>query len=499
MRSSGILLHISSLPGRYGIGTLGRYAFEFVDTLKKSRQTYWQILPIGPTGYGDSPYQSYSAFAGNPNLIDMDKLIHEGLIDKDDVDLKTLAEKSFYDYAQLFSYKKIVLIKACKAFLEKDEASRIDRFNDFCSENAFWLDDYALFMTIKTYFNQTMWTLWDDDFRLRDEDTITAFSKAHAAEITQWKFMQFIFFEQYNALKRYANRKGIKIYGDMPIYVSMDSADIWAHPEMFDLDEDRRPIKVAGCPPDPFAPTGQLWGNPLYNWKYLEKNGFDWWVQRVKYSSQLFDLTRIDHFRGFESYYAIPAEDKTAENGEWLKGPAMKLFDAIKEQAGDVALVAEDLGFLTDSVKEMLKAAGYPGMNVLEFAFGGDDSQYLPHNHSKNSVVYIGTHDNDTALGWYRLADDDTKRFMKRYLGLKKITSEKKAVKALIRALYASPADTCIIQMQDVLRLGSDARMNIPSTVGGKNWAWRLEKLPGKKDMKAIRELTQTYFRCSGK
>ncbi len=494
MRSSGVLLHITSLPGRYGIGTMGRYAYDFVDFLKKSHQTYWQILPIGPTGYGDSPYQCYSAFAGNPLLIDLDRLVTAGLIDGDDLDLRVLDRKKFADLAQLFAYKKIVLAKACHAFFEKDDPALTAEYESFCRENSFWLDDYALFMAVKGHFGQAMWTLWDDKFRLRDEDTLEEFSVSHSDELRQWKFMQFVFFRQYTALKRYANRNGVKIYGDMPIYVSPDSADIWANPEMFMLNDDRRPTKVAGCPPDPFAPTGQLWGNPLYDWEQIEKTGFAWWIKRVEYSARLFDLTRIDHFRGFEGFYAIPAEDETAENGEWLKGPGIKFFDAIKEKLGDVPLVAEDLGFLTEDVHKLLDAAGYPGMNVLEFAFGGDDSGYLPHNHRKNSVVYIGTHDNDTVLGWYRSCDEKTKNSISKYLALKKDSSEKKTVKALIRAAFASHADLCVIQMQDVLFLGSEARMNTPSTIGG-NWHWRMDSMPGKEERKLLKKFTEIYFR----
>ena len=497
MRSSGILMHITSLPSPYGIGTLGRHAYEFVDFLKKSGQTYWQILPIGPTGFGDSPYQSYSAFAGNPLLIDIDMLISEGLISADDKDLRVLSEKTFFDYSQLFYYKKLLLQKACLSFMKNADEAKMAEFDSFCEKNSGWLGDYALFMALRAEFSQIMWTGWNEEYRLREESALAAFSEIHSNEILSWKFIQYKFFEQYIRLKRYANRNGIKIYGDMPIYVSADSSDIWAHPEMFMLDEDRKPIKVAGCPPDAFAPTGQLWGNPLYDWDYLEKTDYAWWIERVRYSSELFDLTRIDHFRGFESFYAIPAEDETAEYGEWLKGPGMKLFEAIKKELGEVSLVAEDLGFLTDDVRAMLREAGYPGMNVLEFAFGGDNSAYLPHNHNKNSVVYLGTHDNDTILGWYRSCDDKTKKTVRKYLGLKKDASDKKVTKALIRTAMASTADICILQMQDILGLGSEARMNIPSTVGGGNWAWRMRSgLLTKKHAKKLKELTKIYHRA---
>lgn len=497
MRSCGVLMHITSLPSPYGVGTLGREAYKFVDFLKKAGQTYWQILPVGPTGFGDSPYQSYSAFAGNPLLIDIDELISEGLVSAEDKDLALLEEKDgFADYGQLFAFKKLILAKAYEAFSSRKDPEESYDFAKFCRKNAWWLDDYALFMSLKNKFRQEMWTLWEDDYRLRDKKTLAKYSEEHSEDIELWKFMQYKFSKQYRALKKYANKKGILIYGDMPIYVSMDSSDIWANPEMFMLDENRRPTLVAGCPPDAFSPTGQLWGNPLYDWDYMEDNGYKWWITRVRYSAKLFDLTRIDHFRGFESFYAIPAENETAEEGEWLKGPSMKLFNAIKAELGDVQLVAEDLGFLTDEVREMLRAAGYPGMNVLEFAFGGDDSGYLPHNHGKNSVVYIGTHDNETALGWYKGLDKAGKKRVRRYLGLGKDVSEEAVVWALIRTAYASTDDCCIIQMQDILTLDNSARMNIPSTIGGGNWAWRMEKGALDKALaKKLKKLAKIYYR----
>lgn len=497
MRTCGVLMHITSLPSPYGTGTLGREAYKFVDFLVKAGQSCWQILPVGPTGFGDSPYQSFSAFAGNPLLIDIDMLIEDGLVSPDDKDLKLIAEKKeFADYGQLFAFKRIILAKAHAAFAANADREQLYLFDKFCRKNAWWLDDYAMFMSMKYFFKQAMWTLWEDEYRLRDPKTLAEYADEHSIDIDCWKFMQFIFFKQYKKLKKYANKRGIAIYGDMPIYVSMDSSDIWANPEMFMLDSDRRPVKVAGCPPDDFSPTGQLWGNPLYDWEYMDKDGYSWWIKRVKYSAKLFDITRIDHFRGFESFYAIPAEDKTAENGEWLQGPSMKLFDAIKAKLGDVRLVAEDLGFLTDEVKAMLKAAGYPGMNVLEFGFGGDDSGYLPHNYVKNSVVYIGTHDNETALGWYLSQDKKGKSRIRKYLGLGKSASDEKVVHELIRCAYASVSDICVIQMQDWLCLDNSARMNTPSTIGGGNWAWRMDKNACTKELaKAMKKLSKTYFR----
>jgi 4-alpha-glucanotransferase len=496
MRTAGILMHISSLPSPYGIGTLGKECYEFIDFLKKAGQTYWQILPIGPTGFGDSPYQTYSAFAGNPLLIDIPTLIAEGLVEANDMDATLLNQKKFFDYAHLFHFKKLLLDKAYSVFVKKGDTARFAAFDEFCEKNAFWLDDYAIYMTIKEHQNLSMWTMWEDDLRLHDEDAVKQFAYENGEEISSWKFMQFKFFEQYARVKKYANKKGIRIFGDMPIYVSMDSSDIWAHPEMFMLDSDRRPTKVAGCPPDAFAAGWQLWGNPLYDWDYMEKDDYSWWVQRLRYSSQLFDLTRIDHFRGFESFYAIPADRKDAVIGEWVKGPGMALFARIKNELGNIPLVAEDLGFLDDDVRRMLASTGYPGMKVMEFGFGGDDSEHLPHNIPKKSVCYIGTHDNQTAVGWYLSAEPATKKRIRRYLGLGKLASAEKVCDALIRAAYMSPADTCIIQMQDVLQLGDEARMNVPSTIGNGNWCWRMKHDQLDAGLaKKLKKLCKIYFR----
>jgi 4-alpha-glucanotransferase len=495
MRSCGILLHISSLPSKYGIGALGKYAYQFVDFLKKSKQEYWQILPIGPTGYGDSPYQCYSAYAGNPLLIDIEELINNKLLSSDERELKLIDEKNiFSDYSSLFNLKNILLHTAYSSFMKTADEKLLEEFSLFCSENSFWLEDYSLFMALKYHFEQAMWTEWPDDIRRREETALTLYRDKLSDEIGYWNFVQFTFFAQYNKLKNYANEKGIKIYGDMPIYVSMDSSDIWASPKLFMLDDDLHPVKVAGCPPDDYSPTGQLWGNPLYNWDTMKKDGYKWWVSRIKYSQKLFDLIRIDHFRGFESFYAIPAEDKTAENGEWLKGPSMKLFDTIKKELGSVNLVAENLGFLTDSVEKMLKKSGYPGMNVLEFAFyGSEDSNYLPHNYIPNSVSYIGTHDNDTAIGWYKSLDKNNRKFAKKYMHL---TRREGIAWGMIRTLYSSVSSLVIIQMQDFLELDSFARMNTPSTIGGGNWMWRMNACDiNDRLAKKIKNITKLYFR----
>lgn len=498
MHSCGILLHISSLPGRYGIGTMGNEARKFVDFLSESGQEYWQILPIGPTGFGDSPYQSYSAYAGNPLLIDLETLIDEGLISADDHDLNVIEKTGHFEsYGKLGSFKQILFKKAFAKFSSEASEKQREAFENFCRKNSFWLDDYALFTALKAYFKDVMWTEWENDIRLRKPDAVKKYSQLLAKDVNCVKFIQYKFFEQYYALKKYANSKGIKIYGDMPIYVSMDSSDIWASPKLFMLDKDRHPVKVAGCPPDDFSPTGQLWGNPLYDWEYMEKTHYKWWIARVKYSCRLFDLTRIDHFRGFESFYAIPYGNETAEIGEWLPGPSMKLFRAIKEELGNVALVAEDLGFLTADVRKMLKESGFPGMNVLEFAFGGENSNYLPHNHVRNSVTYIGTHDNDTAVGWYTSSDKKTRKNAKKYMSLRK----KEGINwGMIRTAYASVSDLVIIQMQDLLGLGSEARMNVPSTIGGGNWSWRLkgDEL-NKRLSERVLEYAKRYFRVPEK
>ncbi|MCL2055383.1 MAG: 4-alpha-glucanotransferase [Oscillospiraceae bacterium] len=477
MRSCGVLLHISSLPSDYGIGTLGKEAYRFVDFLKKGGHEYWQILPIGPTGYGDSPYQSYSAYAGNPLFIDLDMLADEGLLSKNDDDFKALAKKArkkaFANYEQLYACRKTVLFNAAKNFFSGDNSEKTE-FDNFCRANEAWLSDYALFMSLKALFGNVIWTEWEDNARLRVNSSLEEYKNTLKEEMNAYKFIQYVFFKQYFTLKRYANSNGIKLFGDMPIYVSPDSADIWANPKLFMLGDDGKPVKVAGCPPDGFSPTGQLWGNPLYDWDAMAKDGYEWWVERVRYSETLFDLTRIDHFRGFESFYAIPAGNPTAEYGEWLKGPSMALFKAIKEKLGDVKLVAEDLGFLTPDVTAMLKEAGYPGMNVLEFAFGGDNSGYLPHNYVKNSVTYIGTHDNDTALGWYRSLDKETRIRVNRYIGIN--PSKGGIAERMFRIVYASVSELVILQMQDFLLQDSSSRMNTPSTVNDSNWTYRVKK-----------------------
>jgi 4-alpha-glucanotransferase len=498
MRTAGILLHISSLHDRYGIGTIGKCAYDFIDFCKKSGIDSWQVLPVGPTGYGDSPYQSYSAFAGNPNLIDLTVLIEEGLVNVADPALTKLEAREYDSYEKLWTTKKEILARAYIAFIDKKD--EIPDFKAFCAENAEWLDDYALYMAIKYSRSMNMWTLWEDALRRREPQALDAFIKSDAEHpaapdgIGFWKFCQYEFYKQYAAMRAYAAKNGIRIIGDMPIYVSMDSADIWANPELFELDEDLRPTLVAGCPPDDFAKTGQLWGNPVYRWEEHEGNCFAWWIRRMEAAGKLFDLLRIDHFRGFESFYAIPADAETAENGTWKPGPGARMFEVIKDNATALPkLIAENLGFLTPEVDEMLSELELPGMNVLEFAFDGSDSGYLPHNFKPHSVSYIGTHDNDTALGWYNAQDKKTRKRIRKYVA--KLPGESIPF-ALIRLLAASVSELVVFQMQDILGLGSAARMNTPSTIGGGNWLWQMEagSLTDKTAAR-INKLLKRYFR----
>lgn len=470
-RGSGVLLHISSLPSNYGIGTFGEEAYKFVDFLKRSGQTYWQILPLGQTSYGDSPYQSFSINAGNPYFIDLDILTGEGLLERDEfVNLNWGESSTKIDYELMYNTRYNVLEKAFKRF---------DRENleylEFLKKENEWIDEYALFMAIKKENNDNSWEMWEDNFRKRDKKTLSEFKKINEEKIEFWKFLQFEFYKQWKNLKNYANSKGIKIIGDIPIYVAYDSVDVWKNPKYFQLDENLNMTAVAGCPPDAFSAIGQLWGNPLYNWEYMEKTKYKWWLKRLEVATTLYDVVRVDHFRGFESYYSIPAGEKTAMNGEWKKGPGMKLFNRVKKELGDLNLIAEDLGYLTEDVLNLLKESGYPGMKLMQFAFdsreGGD---YLPHNYTQNSVAYIGTHDNDTAMGWLLSADSNDIEYMRKYLDIYTYNDRDTVWKMICRTM-AVVSDTVIIQMQDYLGLGNEARTNIPSTLGG-NWCWRMEK-----------------------
>ena len=470
MRASGILMPVFSLPGPYGIGTLGNEAFAFVDFLAAAKQTYWQILPIGPTGYGDSPYQSFSAFAGNPYFIDFRLLAADGLLTE--AELPAPQPVGPVDYGALYQQRPVVLHKAADRLL----ASPTPAYEAFCEAQSGWLEDYALFMAVKAEQEQAGLADWPDDLRTREPAALTAAKERLAAEVDYYKAVQFFFYTQWNALKAYANGKGIQLVGDIPIYVSPDSSDLWTRPELFQTDGQTHLTQVAGCPPDAFAADGQLWGNPLYDWPRHKAEDFAWWKRRMRHATSIYDVVRIDHFRGFESYYAIPAGNKTAAGGHWEKGPDRAFINAIHETLGQGGIIAEDLGYLTPEVKTMLAASGYPGMKIMQFAFDSrEPGNYLPYTYPHNSVVYTGTHDNDTILGWAATAPPADVAFARDYL---KLGDRQDWNWAMMDAAWQSPAELAVMQVQDLLGLGHEARMNTPSTVGD-NWAWRMEERPG--------------------
>ena len=462
-------MHLSSLPSPYGIGTMGKEARKFVDFLQASGQSCWQLLPVCPTSYGDSPYQSYSTFAGNPYFIDLDYLEEMGLLAKSDyeaIDWESAPDN--VNYGVLYQKRYPVLRKAAERFLQNPS----EDFEGFCSENAAWLSDFALFMALKDVHGGAQWSEWKAPLRNRDAEALKAAESEQKDNVLFWKVLQYLFFKQWAELKAYANERGISIIGDLPIYVSLDSVDAWAHPELFQLDENKVPKEVAGCPPDGFSADGQLWGNPLYDWGYMEADHFTWWIHRIEYLCKVYDTLRIDHFRAFDSYYAIPYGETTARNGRWKQGPGMKLFDEVERAIGRQPIIAEDLGYLTDSVRKLLKDSGFPGMKVLEFAFDSRDSsgnEYLPHNYIPNCVAYAGTHDNDTILGWFADADPEDTAYCKEYLD---ISDGDELNWSMMSSLWRSVAELTIVQAQDLLGLGSEARMNAPSTVGS-NWCWR--------------------------
>ncbi len=478
-RNSGVLLSVTSLPSKYGIGCFSQSAYDFVDWLEKSGQKYWQILPLGATSHGgsdDSPYQAYSAFAGNPYFISLEALISEGVLTQEECDgVDFGANPASVDFDKLHEQRFPLLRKA----YERSNISQNGSYQSFVQENSWWLDDFALFMALKSFFNETSWTQWPEDIRMHWGFALDYYRKELYFDIEFQKYMQFKFYEQWSALKAYANRKHIEIVGDIPIYVSPDSADVWAHPEMFQLDEQNRPTQVAGCPPDAFAADGQVWGNPLYRWDYHRNTGYQWWVTRMWYSYKLYDVVRIDHFRGFDEYFAIPAWSGSAKDGHWEKGPGMDLFYRIRESLGDCNVIAEDLGLLTEGVRKLVKDSGFPNMKVLQFAFDAEDTgaanDYLPHNYNENCVVYTGTHDNETIAGWYNGLSDEDKKFVRDYLD-DHHTPDEKIYHSFISLAMRSSAKTCIIPVQDCLGLDNSSRMNQPGTVG-KNWRWRL--LPG--------------------
>ena len=470
MRASGILLHITSLPSPHGVGTLGREAYAFVDFLKKAGQKYWQLLPLGPTSYGDSPYQSESAFAGNPYLIDLDTLVEEGLLTEEEVGAPFWGESpDQVDYGALYAGRSALLAAACARGWNRDRAA----VEAFCRENS-WLEDYALFKAVKNHFAQKPWMEWEDeDIRLRrSEAVLAAYREKLAGDIRVQIYTQFLFFRQWDRLRAYAGEQGIRLMGDVAIYVPMDSADVWVEREYFQLDGEGRPSAVAGVPPDEFSPDGQLWGQPLYDWGKMGAEGYRWWLRRMAAASRMYDAVRLDHFRGLESYWAVPAGETTARNGRWVPGPGKRFISALGEALPALEIIAEDLGYMTPEVMALREFSGYPGMKILDFAFNPHViSEYLPHGYEENSVCYTGTHDNVTLAQWLAEAPPEELAFAREYFAL---GAEDDLCQGILRGGMRSPARLFIAPMQDWLGLGAEARMNTPGTLGGGNWRWRM-------------------------
>ena len=474
-RAAGILLPITSLPSKYGIGCFSKSAYDFVDWLKQAGQTYWQILPLCPTSYGDSPYQSFSTFAGNPYFISLEALITEGVLTREECESVDFGNKvNDIDYEKIYKNRYRLLRKA----YERSNITKNENYLRFVNENSWWLSDYALFMAVKERFGGVEWTQWAEDIRLRWGFAMDYYRKELYFEIEFQQYMQFKFFEQWYCLKRYANERGIQIIGDIPIYVAMDSADTWAHPELFQLNEQNIPYAVAGCPPDGFSADGQLWGNPLYRWEYHKNTGYDWWTSRLAYCFRLYDVVRIDHFRGFDEYFSIPYGAESAKTGHWEKGPGIELFRCIEQRLGWHEVIAEDLGYVTDSVRHLVQESGFLGMKVLEFAFDSRDSgsanDYLPHNYIENCVAYTGTHDNETIVGWFDSITKEEQELARNYL-CDHYTPKKYLYKSFISLVMESKAKICIIPLQDYMGCDNKSRINQPSTIGT-NWRWRLTK-----------------------
>ena len=492
MRESGILFPVFSLPSKYGIGCFSRDAYDFVDFLARSGQGYWQILPIGPTGFGDSPYQPFSAFAGNPYFICLDTLKEDGLLtgqDFDGVDFGKDEEK--VDYGALYENRLSVLRKAYARFQEKETPPG---YEAYLKKESYWVEDYALFMAIKYSLKGASWLTWEDGLRTRQEEALQKAKEELAEDIAFFSFLQYEFDRQWHKLRAYANEKKVKIIGDLPFYVSLDSADAWAHPEVFRMDEDLVPEVVAGCPPDAFSATGQLWGNPIYDWENMKKEGYDWWVRRIRRNYEFYDVIRVDHFHGFCEYYAVPYQDETAENGTMEKGPGMDLFQVLEEKIGRLSIIAEDLGNVTPENEKLLADSGFPGMKVLQYGFTSWNSVYLTHRHIRNCVVYTGTHDNAPTRAWIEMISAGERDFTRRYVNSMN-SDYGQFTWDIIREAYRSVADLCIIPLQDYLCKGKESRLNTPGVSGG-NWQWRLKPNFLSEDLaRSIRGLAEVYGR----
>jgi len=498
-RASGILLHPTSLPSQFGIGDLGKEAYQFADFLASTGQRLWQALPLGPTGYGNSPYQCLSVFAGNPLLISLERLVEDKFLEPADLEKAPSFPKDRVDYDSVIKFKTPLLKKSFETFQRKAAPGKQKQFEVFCQQNASWLETYSLFMALKEAHGLAAWNTWEGDIRRRHPKSLERWSKKLTHEIYCHKYQQYQFFKQWSKLKRYCNERGIRFIGDMPIFIALNSVEVWSHPEMFYLDDSDNPTVVAGVPPDYFSKTGQLWGNPLYRWDVIARDGYAWWIERFRATRDMVDIIRLDHFRGFEKYWEIPATDTTALNGRWVPGSGAELFQAVQNALGALPIIAEDLGVITPEVDALREQFGFPGMRVLQFTFGSDPKadDYRPHNYPRNCVVYTGTHDNNTTIGWFRGEDvkDSTQsrkeREREKQVALKYLGTDGHEINwDFIRLALRSPADTAIIPMQDILGLGSEARMNLPGTTEG-NWCWRFVPDMLTKEIKArLKKLT---------
>ena len=497
------MLHPTSLPSKYGVGDLGNNAFKFVDFLELSKQTYWQVLPLGPTGFGDSPYQCFSAFAGNTNLISPELLVEDGFLNEEEINRKPDFPSGKVDFGLLYDWKNWILAQAFERFRTTTSVDLRGKFETFCQQEKSWLEDYALFRAVKKSQDQRLWLEWDEPVRLREEAALREARENLRDDIQAQKFQQWLFFRQWQDLKSYANEKGIKIVGDVPIFISLDSSDVWCNPQEFKLDANNRPRVVAGVPPDYFSATGQLWGNPIYNWENMRRSGFDWWIERIKATLKTVDVVRVDHFRGFAAAWEVPGGDETAVNGKWVDVPGKELFNALENAIGDLPFWAEDLGVITPDVEQLRDSFGFPGMRILQFAFGGDTANHdLPHNYINNSVAYTGTHDNDTTVGWFNSQSgagstrNEAEIDREREFCLKYLNSNGAEIHwDFVRAVWSSVANTSIVPMQDLLGLGTEARMNLPASSEG-NWYWQCRQDDFSTGIaERLRALTEIYGR----